>query len=308
MKKIIFGIMILFLLPGFVSSASALETNTYSKSFLGKTIPEEVQYQNCDAAKSCLDGLECYILPGMGSPKCVNPNPCSYYQCTGNTECSVLETYPPKVMCSCKGGTCLSSSIQSGCVISKNLETRKESIVCPTEQPIETSVTFSGETTGFQGTISGGEEGTYANGTSVIIAKEENVENGVMIKIGPIEFETFEEVTVQNSKLYMKTSNGKNTEIKIAPETASEKALERLNLKVCSVENNCTIVLKEVGKQEEIKTAYEFQAEKRGKILGLFNARMELMTQVDAESGEVIKDEKPWWVGMFSESKEESSE
>lgn len=85
--------------------------------------------------------------------------------------------------------------------------------------------------------------------------------------------------------------NGSESEIKIMPSTASETALARLRLKVCSLENNCTIELKEVA----AKANYEIKADQKVKVLGLFNARMHVESQISAETGEVISAKVPWW-------------
>lgn len=113
------------------------------------------------------------------------------------------------------------------------------------------------------------------------------------------------------TRLRAKLSNGNLTEIKIMPNTASEKALERLRLKVCSEENNCTIVLKEVALKRRIKNetgetrlAYEVQAERHAKLLWLFRAKMRNRVQIDAETGEIIKVKKPWWAFLASEPEE----
>lgn len=82
-------------------------------------------------------------------------------------------------------------------------------------------------------------------------------------------------------------SNGRNVELKIMPETASARAVERLG------QLNFTVELKEFGSD---KIAYELEAEKEGKILGLFKVKGKVSTQVNAETGEVIKVKKPWWV------------
>jgi len=102
-------------------------------------------------------------------------------------------------------------------------------------------------------------------------------------------------------RLHTNLSNGKGAEIKIMPSTASERALERLRLKVCSPDNNCTIQLKEVGVGNQTRAAYEVQAEKEARVLGLFKTKMRVQAQVDAESGEVIKSKKPWWAFLASE-------
>jgi hypothetical protein len=93
-------------------------------------------------------------------------------------------------------------------------------------------------------------------------------------------------------------------EVKIMPDTASERALERLRLNVCSEENNCSIELKEVGNGNQTKAAYEVKVEKQARVLGLFKTKMQVQAQVDAENGEVIQTKKPWWAFLASESEE----
>ena len=85
------------------------------------------------------------------------------------------------------------------------------------------------------------------------------------------------------------------------PDTASERAMERLRLKVCSEENDCQIELKEVGKGEQVKAVYEVKAQKQAKLFWLFRIKMQVRAQIDAESGEVIRTKKPWWAFLASE-------
>ncbi|MBW2989062.1 hypothetical protein KY358_01955 [Candidatus Woesearchaeota archaeon] len=113
-----------------------------------------------------------------------------------------------------------------------------------------------------------------------------------------------QEQVQERIKLTAKLSNGRNAEIKVMPDTASARAIERLRLKVCSEENNCTIELKEVGAGEKTRAAYEVQAEKKSRFLGLFRAKMKVRAQVDAESGEVLESKKPWWAFLASEAEE----
>lgn len=111
---------------------------------------------------------------------------------------------------------------------------------------------------------------------------------------------------IQNkTKLKVQLSNGKNAEIKVMPDVASERALERLRLKVCSEENNCSLELKEVGKGDQTQLAYELQTKRQAKFLGLFGTKMEVKAQVNAENGEVINIDKPWWAFLASEPAEE---
>lgn len=93
-------------------------------------------------------------------------------------------------------------------------------------------------------------------------------------------------------KQFFNLSNGRKAEIKIMPETASERAIERLG------ELNFTIELKEVGQDNMInplKVVYELKSEKQGKMLGLFKVRANVSAEVDAETGDVLKVKKPWW-------------
>jgi len=96
-------------------------------------------------------------------------------------------------------------------------------------------------------------------------------------------------------------SNGRNAEIKVMPDTASEKAIERLQLKGCTEEGGCSIELKEVGKGDAVRAAYEVQAQKESRVLGIFKAQMQVKAQIDAETGEVISAKKPWWAFLASE-------
>lgn len=106
------------------------------------------------------------------------------------------------------------------------------------------------------------------------------------------------------TRLKVKLSNGNEAEIKIMPNTASETALNRLRLKVCSQENNCSIELKEVGTGTQTKAVYQLQAERQSKVFGLFRAKMQVQAQVNAENGEIVRTNKPWWSFIASEQQE----
>ncbi|MBI2044258.1 hypothetical protein HYT24_02745 [Candidatus Pacearchaeota archaeon] len=103
------------------------------------------------------------------------------------------------------------------------------------------------------------------------------------------------ELNESNQRFNVKLSNGRNAEIKIMPSTASATAIARLRLNVCSEENNCTIILKEVGRGDNVKAAYEVSARKEMKFLGLFRAKANVQSTIDAETGEVISVNRPWW-------------
>lgn len=101
-------------------------------------------------------------------------------------------------------------------------------------------------------------------------------------------------ICVGHSQYFKTLSNGRKAEIKIMPETASATAIKRLG------ELNFTVELKEIGKGNETKAAYELEGEKQGKMLGLLKVKGKIKIYVDTETGEIIKVKKPWWAFLAS--------
>ena len=121
-------------------------------------------------------------------------------------------------------------------------------------------------------------DGAYMGegGQQIMIQQQAN--NQIRLEVGGVGVDCDCNMTqerVQNqTKLFAKLSNGKNAEIKVMPDVASERALERLRLKVCSEENSCQIELKETRSGNQTKAVYEVQAQKQSKLFGLFNKKM----------------------------------
>ncbi len=124
------------------------------------------------------------------------------------------------------------------------------------------------------------------------------------LKSGSVKVETKLPVEVEENTIRITQSNGAKSEIKIMPSTASETALTRLRLKVCNETNNCTIILKEVGIGAETKLVYQVKAQKNVKVLGLFKAKMNVEVNVDAETGNIISEHKPWWAFIATQPAE----
>ena len=147
--------------------------------------------------------------------------------------------------------------------------------------------------------------GNYQTEKGQSMQIREQSQNKMQLSSGGVSANTGMKMTQEKvqdkTKLKVQLSNGRNAEVKVMPNTASEKAIERLQLKVCSAENNCQIELKEVGKGEQVRAAYEVHAEKEAKLFGLFKTKMQVQAQVDAENGEVIQSKKPWWAFLASE-------
>jgi hypothetical protein len=108
----------------------------------------------------------------------------------------------------------------------------------------------------------------------------------------------------ENVSIYL--GNGRKANLKIMPHVARQRALERLRLKVCNEDNNCSIELKEVGKGEGNRTraAYEVQILRHHKLLGMFRIKARNRVQIDAETGEIIGVKKPWWAFLSREESE----
>jgi len=139
------------------------------------------------------------------------------------------------------------------------------------------------------------------NGEQIQIELKEN--NRIQLRVQNISIHSGLNITQDQNRtrLNVQLGNGRNAELKIMPETASETALSRLRLKNCNQTNNCTIELKEVGAGEQTRLAYELQTERKAKFLGLFGTQMKVQAQVDAENGEIISTSKPWWAFLASE-------
>lgn len=152
------------------------------------------------------------------------------------------------------------------------------------------------------------QSGEYMTEGGKQLQVQEQSNNRLQLNSGGVSAQTalglVQEQEQDRTRLKVGLSNGKNSEINVMPGTASERAMERLRLKVCSEENNCQIELKEVGQGEQVKAAYEVRAQKQSKVLGLFRARMQVQAQVDAETGEMLQVRKPWWAFLASESEE----
>ncbi|MBW2971937.1 hypothetical protein KY359_02775 [Candidatus Woesearchaeota archaeon] len=147
--------------------------------------------------------------------------------------------------------------------------------------------------------------GNYMTEGGQQLQVQQREQNRVQLMVGSTEatssLELTQEQVQEKTRLRAKLSNGKDAEIKVMPDTASEKALERLGLKVCNADAGCSIELKEVGRGEQVRAAYEVQAQKQSKLLGLFGKKMQVQAQIDAENGEVIQAKKPWWAFLASE-------
>ena len=130
-----------------------------------------------------------------------------------------------------------------------------------------------------------------------IIADKINAKTGLNLTAEDIDNQTI---------LRTLLSNGRNAEIKIMPDRASEIALSVLRVK-CEI-RNCIVELKEVGIGNKTRLAYAIEMEKSSKLFLIFKNKMIVKAQIDAETGEVISVKKPWWAFMAREEKDKDVE
>jgi hypothetical protein len=151
--------------------------------------------------------------------------------------------------------------------------------------------------------------GIYTSPTGKQIQVSELAQNRIRFKVRELEAETeleIEEETENNqTRLRVKLKNGTLRELKIMPDTASETALARLRLIACTSQSNCTIELKDIGKKNISRIAYELQRQRTYRLYGLFKKIRPISILVDAETGEVIKVQKPWWAFLATEPEED---
>ena len=103
------------------------------------------------------------------------------------------------------------------------------------------------------------------------------------VKIGDVEVQSVEQITIRDSKLFMKTDEGEK-QINVLPEQA-----------ISSSELSKSEVNKIELKKEGQIPIYFIEGSKPVKFLGLFSVTMNIQSSVNVENGSVISVNKPWW-------------
>jgi len=166
----------------------------------------------------------------------------------------------------------------------------------------------SSELRGPQGQRRTLQSGNYQVSGGQMINVQQQADNRMVIQTGaisgdcPLYLEMTQERVQNETKFYANLSNGRNAEIRIMPDTASQTALQRLNLR--NFTDDCSIELKEANLGNQVRAVYEVQAQRNSKVFGIFSARMQVQAQVDAETGEIIQVNKPWWAFLAVEPEE----
>lgn len=215
----------------------------------------------------------CPIVPTCESPcvksgeTCSCPMPQSSVckiDCTcdeGIMVCPVEEPIcnPP---CSLSGSTC-SCPTEPTKICPINCVCEGETIACPTSEanPIEAKIA------------------SVESGIAKVSIEKSG--EGLTIRTGGTVGTTRETLVIENERLTLKTSTG-NKEIKISPEEASRVA-------------RATSIKEILLKEESAKPVYSVVETKRARILFIIPVSFEVATRVDAQTGQMIGVNKPWW-------------
>ncbi|MFH1450603.1 MAG: hypothetical protein ABIF92_01335 [archaeon] len=130
-------------------------------------------------------------------------------------------------------------------------------------------------------------------------AKIEQKEEKYQLKSGEVTADSQFVMTKERETIMVQLNNNIQKELKVLPDTASEKAVERARLrKVVSVELQ----------EENGELVYEVVGERPVKVLGLFKAQMRITTRINAENNAVKKIKQPWWAIFASDDDEAEAE
>ena len=266
-NKIVFGTIVVLLSLFLVNIVNA-QVSAYP----------QITEQTCNACTLCEEGLTCISFPEIGS-RCAEPNPCSYYQCPSNTECSTFILMMAQI---CPDGTTAGDVPRVKC--------QYGGLYSP-DTGGETGIT-GGETG-----ITGGETGIsydIKTGKVEIIKYAKKVLTEITIRTAQgyngiletpiVSAKLSKELVIEDSELLMKTSAGRKI-INILPEDA-----------VAVSETPKIEMVKAIKLGEESqKPVYSVMGTKQARIFFLIPVTLEIKTKVSAETGEVISVNKPWW-------------
>jgi uncharacterized membrane protein YkoI len=234
----------------------------------------EITEQTCGAINRCPEGLECYGFPKLGL-RCAEPNPCSWYNCPKNTQCTETLLYPSSIACACKGGECsISSSDETA--VSYDLVTQTEIYTPKVEDEDTPSSSVEGPSPPIIET------------RSISIWKAESGNKGIL-ETATDSVEYTGELSVEDKKLFMEIEDEKK-QINVMPENAvaiskiAEEKVESIKLS-----------------EESKKPVYSIKSLEKRRILFLIPVNAEIETKIDAETGEILGVKSPWWVFLSSE-------
>lgn len=157
---------------------------------------------------------------------------------------------------------------------------------------------------------------TIRNGREIEIEIEEESENGVVVKrklkieneTVETELEIEEEFEGNETRLRTRLSNGERAELRILPDEAKGIVERRLEIRKMNFDNSSNITLEEIKHRNIPRVVYNIDTNQNGRFLGVFKLKMRTEAQVDAENGEVVRVNKPWWAFLVSLPEDEEIE
>ena len=143
-------------------------------------------------------------------------------------------------------------------------------------------------------------DGTVVTKVLIIERDEDGIKKRLKIEgIDGLEVETELEIEDEfegnETDVVARLSNGRKALIKIMPDTASEIAIARLRAL-----NFTRIELKEIRHDGELRAVYKVEMNKNGKFLGIFKMKVRVSSDIDSETGDVLRIGKPWWAFLIT--------
>jgi len=158
---------------------------------------------------------------------------------------------------------------------------------------------------------------TYANGTQIQVKIQIETENknGSITRQINVEREgehynvsishdlnVSDEFVGNQSRIVARLSNGQNANVSILPDQALNATLARLRIRQQLVNNgtNVSIQLRERIHNNVPQVVYNVEANQTGRFLGIFKVALRSNTEINAENGNVVAVNQPWWAFLVS--------
>ncbi|MFH1801534.1 MAG: hypothetical protein ABH804_01735 [archaeon] len=116
----------------------------------------------------------------------------------------------------------------------------------------------------------------------------------VIFQVKNAEASTEVELYKNEGKIYGVFRNNQTKKINMMPDQVKEKIQERLKIRNCS----CKIELDDDGE-------YKIQVQKKMRLFNLFPVKARVLTNVNVETGEIIRVKNPWWGFLAGDVEEE---
>lgn len=100
------------------------------------------------------------------------------------------------------------------------------------------------------------------------------------------------------TNMRIRLQNGEISQVRILPHQAADRAREALRL--FEEEFEISAELKEKVYEGVPRVIYDIESRVPGRFLGIFNINSRVGVEIDAETGDVLRERKPWWSFLIS--------